>query len=156
MPYCSTCGNQVRENDAFCTKCGTRQPFVPPSAFAGASDAISDKTSAVLCYIPLVGWIASIIVLATNRFRENRIIRFHAFQGLYLFVAWLLADRVLSPILRFTLFVPFDHSPAWFLRSIFGLVELVILGVGVYMMFKVNENETSRLPVIGDLAEKSL
>ncbi|MCC6264568.1 MAG: zinc ribbon domain-containing protein, partial [Bryobacterales bacterium] len=26
MPFCSHCGNQVRDADAYCTRCGARQP----------------------------------------------------------------------------------------------------------------------------------
>ena len=46
----------------------------------------------------MMGWVAAIIVLAADRFRHDRILRFHAFQGLYLFVAWLIADHVLGPV----------------------------------------------------------
>ena len=38
----------------------------------------------------------AIVVLATDRFRQDRVIRFHAFQALYLFVASLLNNSVLS------------------------------------------------------------
>lgn len=156
MPFCSQCGNQVRDMDAFCTRCGARQPVAAPSAFDTASDAISDKTSVVLCYVPLVGWIASIIVLAASRFRENRLIRFHAFQGLYLFVGWLLADRVISPALRMSMVGPIFDAPGWMVRVVFELVELLIIAVGVYMMFKATDKEMLRLPLVGELAEKSL
>ncbi len=156
MPYCSHCGNQVRDADAYCTKCGARQPVATPNVFNGASEAISDRSSVVLCYIPLVGWIAAIIVLATSRFRNNMVVRFHAFQGLYLFVAWLLADRVVSPMLHLSMMGSFHDAPGWMLRVIFKLAELLIVVAGVYMMVKVNENEKLALPVIGELAEKSL
>ena len=43
-----------------------------------------------------MGWIAAIIVLASQRFKAMPTVRFHAFQGLYLFVAWLMNDQVLS------------------------------------------------------------
>lgn len=156
MPFCSQCGNQVRDMDAFCTRCGARQPVAAPSVFDNAADAISDKTSVVLCYVPLVGWIAAIIVLAASRFRESRLIRFHAFQGLYLFVAWLLADRVISPALRMSMAAPIFDAPGWMVRGIFELVELLIIAVGVYMMFKATDKEMLRLPLLGELAEKSL
>ena len=156
MPFCSQCGNQVREADAYCTKCGARQPVTMPSVLDGASDAISDRTSVVLCYIPLVGWIASIIVLATSRFRQNPVVRFHAFQGLYLFVAWMLADRVLFPVLHLPLMGSLHDASGWMFRVLFKLAELLIILAGVYMMVKANEHEKLALPVLGDLAEKSL
>ena len=156
MPFCSHCGNQVRDTDAYCTKCGARQPVSAPKAFDGASDAISERTSVVLCYIPLVGWIAAIIVLATSRFRHNLVVRFHAFQGLYLFVACLLADRVVSPMLHLSMMGSFHDAPGWMLRVVFKLAELLIVVAGVYMMVKVDEHEKLALPVLGELAEKSL
>src|SRR5689334_7558338 len=97
MPYCSQCGNQVGGADTFCARCGARQPNVPPPArdpLAG----MSPRTASILCYIPLVGWVGAIIVLAAARFRENHTVRFHAFQGLYLFVAYLIADQVMGMI----------------------------------------------------------
>ncbi len=156
MPYCSHCGNQVRDADAYCTKCGARQPVPTPNVLDEASGAISDRTSVVLCYIPLIGWIAAIIVLATTRFRDNLVVRFHAFQGLYLFVAWLLADRVVSPILHLSMLGSFHDASGWMLRVVFKLAELLIVIAGVYMMVKSNEHEKLALPVLGDLAEKSL
>ena len=58
---------------------------------------MTPRTAAILCYIPVVGWIAAVVVLATDQFRRNRTLRFHAFQGLYLFVAWLIVSEVIGP-----------------------------------------------------------
>lgn len=156
MPYCSHCGNQVRDTDAYCTRCGAKQPVKIPRAFTGATDGVSDRTSVILCYIPIVGWIAAIIVLAAARFRQKPVIRFHAFQGLYLFVAWLLADRVISPLLHVSMLGSFHDAPGWALKLAFKLAELVIIAAGAYMMTKANENEKLALPIVGELAEKSL
>ena len=37
-------------------------------------------------------------MLAARKFKGDHIIRFHAFQGLYLFAAWLVVDWVIGPI----------------------------------------------------------
>src|SRR3569832_1710198 len=107
MPFCSQCGNPVVAADSFCGRCGARQPgstAVPPHPHATSLgrglESINSKTASILCYIPWVGWIASIVVLASDRFRHDRAVRFHAFQGLYLFVAWLIADQVIRPLLN--------------------------------------------------------
>src|SRR5215831_19514350 len=100
MPFCSQCGKEVGGSDAYCHGCGTRQPGASPPQ-PSASDPfsqISPRTASILCYVPGIGWIASIVVLASVRFRSNRAVRFHAFQGLYLFVAWLLDSWVLRPM----------------------------------------------------------
>lgn len=143
MPFCSQCGNQVGDFDAFCGKCGSRQPVTPPPPrdfFSG----MSPRTAAILCYIPLVGWICAIVVLASERFRYNHILRFHAFQGLYLFVAWLLADQVLGPMFGA---IPHVHLG--------GLFRAVVLGLWIFMIIKASHEEAYSLPVIGELAERS-
>src|SRR5580693_10034721 len=99
MPYCVQCGNAVGNSDQFCGKCGSRQAAgrsgsTPPADFM---HGVSNRNASLLCYIPMVGWIAAIVVLASDRFRKETQVRFHAFQGLYLFVAWLLVDWVIKP-----------------------------------------------------------
>jgi len=143
MPYCSYCGNQVRSRDAFCGQCGTRQPV--NAAPAEALERISPRTAAICCYIPGIGWVASIIVLASQKFRHDRTVRFHAFQGLYLFVAWLLNDWVLQPI---TQQVPHFR--------IHGLVGAVLFFMSIFMMVKAAHNEAYSLPLFGELARRSV
>ena len=82
MPFCSQCGHQVHQRDVFCAKCGSRQPV--PGVQTQANDVmagISPRAASILCYIPTLGWIAAVFVLATHRFRNDRIVRFHAFPG---------------------------------------------------------------------------
>src|ERR1035438_10032324 len=98
MPFCSQCGHEVHPRDVFCAQCGARQPVpaVPPRG-SDLLTGISPRTASILCYIPTLGWIAAVIVLATRRFRNDRTVRFHAFQGLYLFAAWLFVQWALKP-----------------------------------------------------------
>jgi len=86
---------------------------------------IDGRTASILCYIPWVGWIMSIIVLASDRYRRDRAVRFHGFQALYLFVAWLMEDQVLWPMLR--------HGN---LHSLHAVLQAVLLGAAVFMMIK--------------------
>jgi uncharacterized membrane protein len=153
MPFCSQCGNQVDAADVFCAKCGARQPGVPPRAQSRAQGgppgdpfgSITPRTASILCYIPGLGWIASIIVLASERFRTNRVVRFHAFQGLYLFVAWLIEDWVLKPIFSD---IPHVH--------INGIVQAVLFCASIFMILKASQEEAYSLPIIGELAAKSV
>jgi uncharacterized membrane protein len=149
MPFCSQCGNQVG-TALYCAQCGAKQPpgdGVPPPPNPGrdALAGINPRTASILCYIPGVGWIASIIVLASDRFRHDRLVRFHGFQGLYLFVAWLLDDQVLRPLLQ--------HIPGFHLHS---LVQAVLLGMSIFMMVKAAHDEAYSLPLFGELAQKSV
>jgi uncharacterized membrane protein len=85
-----------------------------------------------------------VVVLAAEKFRNNRAVRFHAFQGLYLFVAWLIEDWVVRPLLRSTHFNP-D-----------GLFKALLLAASIFMMIKASHEERYSLPIIGELAERSV
>src|SRR5579863_646603 len=113
MPFCTQCGHEASGADTFCAQCGARQaagaaPNTPPRPAApnlplqDPLSGLSPRSAAILCYVPAIGWIAAIIVLAARKFKDNHLIRFHAFQGLYLFAAWLVVDWVVTPIARFT------------------------------------------------------
>src|SRR5664279_895585 len=153
MPFCSQCGNQVGAAP-YCAQCGAKQPLgsagsgsvpPPPAAPQEPLAGINPRTASILCYIPGIGWIASIIVLASGHFRHNRQVRFHGFQGLYLFVAWLLDDQVLRPLLQ--------RIPGFLLHS---LVQAVLVGMSIFMMVKASHDEAYPLPLFGELAQKSV
>ncbi len=148
----------MRPNDRFCGTCGASQPGAAgatvgagagtgaAAAFESAASGLKPNTAAVLCYAPFVGWVFSVVVLASEKFRALRDVRFHAFQGLYLFVVWLIVDWVLKPALGWTSYQ----------RKALGLVELGVVATSVYMMVKTSQNVLVRLPVLGELAEKSV
>jgi uncharacterized membrane protein len=149
MPFCSKCGNQVRPDDRFCKACGTPQP-VDPNAPKSASDPFANVDSHVvqsLCYIPFVGWIVSIYAMSVERFRPDRLTRFHAFQGLYTFVAWLIYDWVLESVLYG--FIP----RAWILNR---LIKLAFVCGWIYMVYQTSQKVLVRIPFLADLADKSV
>jgi len=154
MPYCCQCGKPVASADKYCVVCGAPQPATPHPG-ADVFSGIRPKTAAMLCYIPWFGWIAAVIVIASQRFKQNtteaRDVRFHAFQGLYLFVAWLIVDWVVSPALRFSNF-PFGHGAG----ALGGLLHLGLLAAWIVMLIKVSQSEHYRLPIIGEMAERSV
>jgi uncharacterized membrane protein len=110
---------------------------------------MSPRTASVLCYIPFVGWIASIVVLASPRFQRDPTVRFHAFQGLYIFVAWLIVDWVISPMFRM---MPTPHFP----RVIGGLAHLTVIAAWIVMIVKTSQDQFFRLPIVGELADRSV
>ena len=144
MPYCIHCGHEVSTNARFCRKCGKQQPS---GAAAPQSSGLSPRGASMLCYVPWLGWIAAIYVLVSDTFRENRTVRFHAFQGLYIFVGWMLAHWALGLWFRLI----FDSG-----EGLGSLIELFLLCVWVFMLIKTSNNERYELPLVGELAEKSL
>ena len=158
MAFCVQCGNRVGDADHFCAKCGGAQKAsagaraAGPRPVADALTGISGRTASILCYIPWVGWIAAIVVLASNRFRTDAQVRFHAFQGLYIFVAWLMVEWVFSPFL---------YASGWLMGMPFhrfgaNLLQLAVFIAWIFMLIKVSHDEHYKLPVIGDLAERSV
>jgi uncharacterized membrane protein len=111
---------------------------------------VSTRTASLLCYIPWLGWLAAIVVLASARFRDNIRVRFHAFQGLYLFVVWLIVDWALTPLFEW----PMHGIPVY--RAFPALMKAVVLGCWIFMMIKVSHDEQFKLPILGELAEKSV
>jgi uncharacterized membrane protein len=149
MPFCSHCGNQVAPSDVFCARCGNRQPQEPPAPGVKRDPlaGITPRTASVLCYVPGIGWIASIVVLASERFRHNRPARFHAFQGLYLFVAWLVNDMVVQPLF-------YGMPPG--LHHFYQIVQAILLVMSIFMMVKASQDEAYALPLFGELAQRSV
>lgn len=164
MPFCTQCGHPATPADAFCAHCGARQgiaePPPPPSSdprFSGPGPSsfrespdplsgLTPRTAAILCYIPTIGWIPAIIVLAARKFRHDHVVRFHAFQGLYLFAAWLVVSWVVRPL---AMTLP-DH----FVR-VDRVFEVILLAVSIFMIVKASHDEPYVLPIIGELAQRS-
>jgi uncharacterized membrane protein len=150
----------VDETAAFCRKCGSRQPnanaapppsnAAPPTSNAAGEtwlNGFTPKTASTLCYLPVIGWMWSLVVLSTQRFRDDRVVRFHAFQGLYLFVAWMLVDFALAPILGFG-----GGSRKW----LSGMLHLVILLGWFIALIRTAQGTMVRLPFLGELADRSM
>ena len=150
MPFCTNCGNRVDASASFCHNCGTPQH---PAVFPSGNDFlhnISDRTASILCYIPVFGVIPAILFLAAHKFRTNFKVRFDAFQGLYLFVTWLLISSAI-PTLVFGEF-PGGHVEI----AIFGLLRFVVIGCWIFLLVKAAHEQQVRLPILGDLAARSI
>ena len=156
MPYCVNCGNQVLADARFCAACGSPQavpaspgavppPQPPPSFDVPGIDA---RTAATLCYVPIFGWLGSLFVLASDRFRRDTVSRFHAFQGLYLFVAWMVIQWVFAPIGRHTYWVV-GINPV-------KLAQVGLYGVWIFMLVKTWNRKMFKLPLIGEWADRSV
>jgi len=162
MPFCSQCGNKVTNEDAYCAHCGSRQPNAPaafpPGAFPNPYprtvppiqqvdflERIPSRTFSILCYIPVVGWVPAVVVLGMKRFRGDFVMRFHAFQGLYIFAAWLIVDWAIQPI-----FSSLHH-----VMRVDSLLQLLLLFVWIFMLVKTSHGEVYELPIIGELAQRT-
>ena len=98
MPFCASCGSQVE--GSFCAKCGSKVGggAVPASgpAMAATTSVMADNVASALCYV--LGFITGIIFLVLAPYNRNPLVRFHAFQSIFLSVAWI-AFRMVGGIL---------------------------------------------------------
>ena len=86
MAFCASCGSQVE--GSFCPKCGSPVGGAAPTGPAmQASGAMADNVASALCY--LLGLITGIIFLVLEPYNKNPVVRFHAFQSIFLNLAWI-------------------------------------------------------------------
>ncbi|HTW67678.1 MAG TPA: hypothetical protein VME17_23840 [Bryobacteraceae bacterium] len=111
---------------------------------------MTDNMASALCY--LFGFITGILFLVLAPYNQNREVRFHAFQSIFLNVAWIALWIVVTIVL-----IPFRYIP--FLGLFISVVLHAALGLGgfclwLYLMFKTYNGEKIILPVVGPMADK--
>lgn len=121
-----------------------------------SSFGLSPNVAALVSYIwiPVTG----ILVLATEK--ENRLVRFHAWQSIFLGLSCFAVSIILSSVIGIVMLVAGLISPyAGILVSILSIVvwlvvAAVMLGVWVLCLVKAYQGAAHRLPLIGNYAEK--
>lgn len=159
MTYCANCGSPV--DGRFCPKCGAAAPIAGPPPGASSYPppppptvqglGMEENLAAALCYIPIIG----IIFLLIDPYKQNRTIRFHAWQSIFFSVAWFvvrIAMMFVWMVLRVAL--PYGMWAIWALFS--SLISLAFLGILIFMAVKAYQRDRLVLPVITPLAEKQV
>lgn len=102
-----------------------------------SSIGLDENIGGMLCYIFIIG----LIFLFMEK--ENRFIRFHALQAVFLGVFLFILNLVFAviPII------------GWILSLLMGPFVLFMI---VFMMYQAYKGKLYKLPVIGDMAEKQL
>jgi uncharacterized membrane protein len=156
MPFCSNCGAEVKGN--FCAKCGAPMAgpaggtATPPPPPVPMPQVLTDNVAAALCY--LLGLLTGILFLILAPYSQNRAIRFHAFQSIFLNVAWIAVFIALSIVSMALLPIPFVGAILSMLLHLGAHLGFFILWP--MLMYKAYNNERWVLPVIGPLAEKQV
>jgi uncharacterized membrane protein len=111
---------------------------------------MQNNVASALCYV--LGLITGIIFLVVAPYSQDRAIRFHAFQSIFLNVAVIAVDIALGIFFRTVLFTfGFAGLLVGILWPVFGLA---CLGLWVYLIVSAYSGKTVVLPVIGPLAQK--
>ena len=147
--FCPNCGSQVG-SAAFCPNCGTKVSGAASSSTTGtygaaplSASGLTENVSSALCY--LLGLVTGIIFLLIAPYNQNRTVRFHAFQSIFLALAWFVCSIAVGILGAVTHGFGYALSPA---------VGVLFFLLWLYMMYTAYNNKKIKLPVIGDLAEK--
>jgi uncharacterized membrane protein len=93
----------------------------------------------------LFGLVTGIIFLLIAPYNQNKTVRFHAFQSIFMHVGII----ILWILYTMTSFL--THGIGFLL---FPLFSLLVIALWLYMMFTAYNGKKVKLPLVGDLAEK--
>jgi uncharacterized membrane protein len=157
MAFCLNCGNQV--DGRFCAKCGTAvaeaasagagvpgavaTPPPVPTVTGATPAGLTDNVASALCYA--VGLITGILFLVLAPYNQNRKIRFHAFQSIFLHAAVIVVWIGM-------LFV--SAISGGLLLFVMPLIWLGFFVLWLVLIIKAYQDQKLVLPIIGPLAEK--
>jgi uncharacterized membrane protein len=155
MAFCAKCGAQLAEGTSFCASCGTPAGSAAggPAAPAAAGTAMASNVAGLLTYI--LGFVTGIIFLVIEPYKNDKFVRFHAFQSIFFNVAiivfWI-AYMIVASILGFV--------SLGILAMVMGLVglllSLAIFAYWIFLMYQAYSNQLYKIPFIGDLAAKQV
>jgi uncharacterized membrane protein len=144
--FCSNCGTQLPENTNNCPGCG--KPAGAPAGTGAApsvqAGGLTDNVAGMLAYVTII---PAILFLVLEPYNRSRFIRFHAFQSIFFYVAWM----VLWVALSFVGALPVLGWATVLLWPLLGLGGLILW---ILLLMKAYGGQMWKLPVIGDLAEK--
>jgi uncharacterized membrane protein len=145
--HCINCGTEVAAGASFCGGCGKPIAATAPVASQSAQAGLQPNVAGLLCY--LVGFITGVLFLVIEPYKNDRFVRFHAFQSIFLSIAWTVVHFGLGIFLTI---LPFALWAA--ITALSSLVSLAFLLAVLFLMYKAYVNEKFKLPVVGDLAER--
>jgi uncharacterized membrane protein len=148
MGFCGHCGAAVEAGRAYCGSCG--KPVGEAPRGAGEAGALESNIAGALCY--LLGFLTGIVFLVLDPYRNDRFVRFHAFQSIFYSVAVIVFWAVWSALLLPAIFyIGFLAALAVMLT---WLINLAIFLYWLLLMYKAYNRERLMVPVIGDIAAK--
>jgi uncharacterized membrane protein len=158
MAFCKACGQELG-GAAFCPKCGASQGAAAAAApvATASSDSptagLEENVAGLLCYLPFVGWIISIILLLIDK---RSFVRFHAGQSLALYMAGFVCSiGFWIVIMILGVITALMHFPIGFLMVfLWPIVWIAFLVAWIFCMYKAYQHEKFKLPIIGNMVEK--
>jgi uncharacterized membrane protein len=164
MAFCAKCGAQLNAGSGFCAACGTAvsgqgtagasaAPATAPAQSSAGAPSAGMTNNVVACLAYLVGWVTGLIFLVIEPYKNDKFVRFHAFQSIFydvaVFALWM-AIWIVGGILTVV-----SHGLFGPLMFLIGLLFFFAFIAGkILLMVKAYGNQQFKLPFIGDLAAK--
>lgn len=182
MPFCGSCGAPVE--GSFCAKCGASVGAPPPPAGAyappppppppgnyappppaggyqppmpgayqpQAGAPMAENVACALCYI--LGLVTGILFLVLAPYNQNRTIRFHAFQSIFLHIFAIVCWIVISILTTILMGMSYSLGFGFVGFGIHSLLGLGFFILWLYVIVSAYQGKTVVLPVIGHLAQQ--
>ncbi|HEY2468276.1 MAG TPA: hypothetical protein VGI45_10635 [Terracidiphilus sp.] len=151
MIFCEICGTTLPESGAACATCASRA--AGNAAAAAVPDAtnsgLQPNAAAALAYA--VGLITGILFLVIDPYKNDKYVRFHAYQSILfnvawvgLWIVWMIAGLVLGAVTKGLFFLL--ELPANLLLALGGFMLWILL------MYRAYQGRYFSLPFIGTIA----
>lgn len=158
--FCSKCGKNIDEGTKFCPECGAAvaheqqtqqaQPVVEPTVEAAGIDQKDINDNKMLCILAYIGILFFIPLVAKP---NSKYCRFHANQGLVLFIAStalsiarMIISAILGVIADIVFFGVIFNIVSALLTIAVGVASLVFMVMGI---INTVNGEIKELPFIG-------
>jgi uncharacterized membrane protein len=126
-------------------------PPIGPGPSGSTQLGVAPNVGGLLCYAPCcIGLIFSIVAVIVEK--QNRFLRFHAFQGLLFHAALFVVAIAVQILLTIIGFV--SAGLALIGSMLWLLVLLGMLAAEILLMVKAYNNEEYELPTLGPMARK--
>ncbi len=161
MSFCKACGKELGEGNAFCSACGASPQVVgipaTPGGAAGSvavagvapPQAMATNVAGALAY--LAGFITGLVFLLVDPYKDNSVIRFHAYQSIFFNVAWfgfwmvwMVVSAILTPLTA-GLF-------ALIALPLILIISLLGFAYWLFLMYQAYQQKLYRIPFIGKYA----
>ncbi|MDL2288537.1 DUF4870 domain-containing protein [Oscillospiraceae bacterium OttesenSCG-928-F05] len=135
MAHCVKCGNLIDDGAAICPDCGTKQ--------AGGAEENVSTGMGILAYIgPL--FLVPLLAAPNSAFA-----RYHANQGLVLFIVEAIYSIVMSVVITLIGWIP---VVGWIVSIVLSLLSLVFIILAIIGIIAAAKGEMKPLPVIGGIS----
>lgn len=154
MPqFCAACGAQMADGAVACPACGkaSAKSVGGGAAAAPAPSGGNDNLIALLCYSP-VAIVGIVMGLAVEPYKNSKLVRFHAFQALFLvlgIVALMITLSILGVVLSAV-----AGPLALLLLPLNFVIWIGSIILCVIMMIKAYGGNMTKLPIVGAMAAK--